>query len=151
MASNKVEWKKGRGKLGVLNPLLGTWTATADSPMGRVTCTRTFVPILGGTRLQLTARWKFAREAYEELAIYGPGEDGAMHFWSFTSDGKRSEGKLADVSDIHRQAIGFEADMPSGVARMVYWPDGSGGMHWVVEAKLKRGWKRFTEHHYVRA
>jgi hypothetical protein len=118
--------------------------------MGRVTCTRTFEPVLGGTRVQLTAKWKFARETYEELAIYGPGEGGALHFWSFTSDGKRSEGGLADVSDLHRQAVGFEAHMPSGVARMGYWPDGAGGMHWVVEAKLKRGWKRFTEHHYKR-
>lgn len=149
-ARNAAQWKKGRGKLGILSPLLGTWKAKADSPMGRVTCTRTFTPILGGTRVQLTAKWKFAREAYEELAICGVGDDGQVHFWSFTSDGKRSEGTLADVSDIHPKAIGFEAHMPAGLGRMAYWPDGAGGVHWVVEAKLKRGWKRFTQHHYTR-
>ncbi|MBM3120926.1 MAG: hypothetical protein FJZ97_01910, partial [Chloroflexi bacterium] len=90
MASKKSAWKKGPGKMGVLSPLLGTWKATADSPLGRVTCTRTFSPILGGTRIQLSAKWKFARETYEEMAIYGVGDDKAVHFWSFTSDGKRS-------------------------------------------------------------
>ena len=27
-------WKKGRGKLGVLDPLLGTWHAQVETPMG---------------------------------------------------------------------------------------------------------------------
>ena len=150
MAGRKLPWKKGRGRLGALSPLLGTWKATADSPMGRVACTRAFIPIPGGTRVQLTVQWKYARGTYEELAIYGVGDDGAVRFWSFTSDGKRSEGTLADVSDLHPQAIGFEAHMPFGLARMAYWPDDAGGMGWAVEAKGKSGWKRFTEHHYTR-
>ena len=71
-----------------------------------------------------------------------------MSFWSFTSDGKRSEGVIADVSDVHPEAIGFEAQMPAGLARTVYWPDQEGGFHWAVESRNKQGWHRFTEHHY---
>ena len=37
------------------------------------------------------------------------GDNGIVCFWSFTSDGKRSQGSLADVTDIHPEAIGFEA------------------------------------------
>jgi hypothetical protein len=32
---------------------------------------------------------------------------------------------------------------------MVYWPDEGEGFHWVVESKTKKGWNRFTEHHYL--
>jgi hypothetical protein len=32
-------------------------------------------------------------------------------------------GAFADVSDIHPEAIGFEAQMPAGLTRMAYWPD----------------------------
>jgi hypothetical protein len=87
-------------------------------------------------------------KAYRELALIGVGEDKEVCFWSFTSDGKRSEGKLADVTDVHPEAIGFEAQMPAGLARMIYWPDADGGYHWAVESKTKKGWNRFTEHHY---
>ncbi len=148
MAKKRMVWKKGRGKLGVMSPLLGTWRAVADSPMGRVVCTRTFTAILDGAYIQLDADWKFARGGYRELAIFGADEDRGVSFWSFTSDGKTSHGKLADVSDIHPQALGFEAQMPSGLARMAYWPDETEGLRWVVEAKMKKGWRRFTEHHY---
>jgi len=150
MAKTKATaaWKRGRGTLGALDPLLGPWKATADSPMGRVRCTRTFSRILGGRYVQLQARWQMARGDYEGLAIVGPGARGQMVFWSFTSDGKRSEGKQADVSDLHPQAVGFEAEMPAGRARMAYWPDEAGGVRWVVEARTKKGWKRFTEHLY---
>jgi hypothetical protein len=140
-------WKKGRGKLGVLDPLLGTWRAEADTPMGSVACSRAFARTLGGSYVRLVARWEFAKGVYEEIAIIGaPG--GELGFWSFTSDGKRSEGKLADATDIHPQAVGFEAQMPAGLARLVYWPDGDNGFHWAVESKNAKGWKRFTEHHY---
>jgi hypothetical protein len=141
-------WKKGRGKLGPLAPLLGRWAAAAESPRGPMRCRRTFEPVLGGAFVQLTAVWEFGTFRYEEQAIYGPRADGALGFWSFTNDGKRSEGVLADVRDVHPDAVGFEAQMPAGLARMVYWPDGSGGFRWAVEAKSKKGWKRFTEHHY---
>jgi hypothetical protein len=143
-------WKRGRGTLGALDPLLGTWTATADSPLGRVRCTRSFTRILGGRYVQLQAKWQMAGGDYEELAVYGPGARGQLVFWSFTSDGKRSEGRQADVSDLHPQAVGFEAEMPAGKARTAYWPDDAGCVCWVVEARTKKGWKRFTEHLYRR-
>lgn len=140
-------WTKGRGKLGVLNPLLGTWVAESDSPMGKLTCTRSFKPMLNGHYIELTAQWSFSDKIYEEVAIIGMN-DGKIMFWSFTSDGKKSQGQLADGSDIHSEAICFEAQMPAGLARMIYWPDEEDGFHWAVESKVKSGWNRFTEHHY---
>jgi hypothetical protein len=68
-------------------------------------------------------------------------------FWSFTSDGKNSQGILADVTDAHPGALGFEAEMPAGLARMVYRPDGAAGFHFAVEARNQKGWKRFLQHH----
>lgn len=41
--------------------------------------------------------------------------------------------------------------MPTGRARMIYWPDEDGGFRWAVESKNKKGWHRFTEHHYRRS
>jgi hypothetical protein len=147
MAAKKL-WKKGRGKLGFLQPLLGSWVAEADTPMGRVRCTRVFESILSGSCVQLKARWQFGKGAYEEIAIIGVGEGGKIAFWSFTSDGKRSQGTVADVTDLHAEAIGFEAQMPAGLARMAYWPREEGGFAWVVESKNAKGWRRFTEHNY---
>jgi hypothetical protein len=50
-------WKKGRGKLGFLQPLLGRWTAEARSAeLGPVRCTRSFEPVLGGAYVRLDAR-----------------------------------------------------------------------------------------------
>lgn len=150
MAKARKHWKRGSGKLGILAPLIGNWRASACSPMGPLTCTRTFTSILAGTRIQLNARWEFARGSYDELAIIGVNAEGQIAFWSFTSDNKNSQGTIADVSDIHPEAIGFEARMPAGLARMVYWPDEEDGYYWVVESKTKKGWNRFTEHHYQR-
>jgi len=147
MSTNKPNWKKGRGKLGILQPLLGSWQAMAETPMGNLKCTREFIEVLGGKYIQLTAKWYFTQGVYQELAIYGMKDD-KLSFWSFTSDGKRSEGYIADASDVHPEAICFEANMPAGLARMVYWPNNNGGFNWAVEAKNKKGWKRFTEHHY---
>ena len=142
-------WKKGRGKLGPLVPLTGKWKAEGTSPMGPMTCLRAFEPILAGTRIRLEATWKFQALAYNELAIFGPDAEGVLVFHSYTSDGKSSNGQLADATDIHPEAIGFEAQMPAGFARMVYWPDDDGeGFHWAVESKTKKGWNRFTIHHY---
>ena len=151
MAKATKRWKRGRGKLGILAPLIGSWKATASTPMGPVTCTNTFEPVLGGNYVRLTARWYFDKGVYETIAMIGVNVDGKVAFWSFTSDGKNSNGTLADVTDIHPEAIGFEAQMPAGLARMAYWPDDADGFHWAVEAKNKKGWKRFTEHHYSRA
>src|SRR4051794_40819519 len=64
---------------------------------------------------------------YEEIALFGAGAGGGVAFWSFTSDGKRNQGASADVMDLHPEAVGFEAQMPAGLARMAYWPDGAGG------------------------
>jgi hypothetical protein len=147
LAKKKLQWKKGQGKLGPLLPLLGTWKTETDSPMGRMTCTRTFESILGGKYIELNARWEFATYVYEELAIVGI-RDGTLSFWSFTSDGKGSQGHIADGSDVHPEAICFEAQMPAGLARMIYWPRDDGGLNWAVESKTKKGWHRFTEHRY---
>ncbi len=145
-------WKKGRGKLGPFEPLIGSWKAEADSPMGPVRCERTLEKILGGNYILLTAAWYFGKadecKAYRELAVIGVVDDREVGFWSFTSDGKRSEGKIADVSDLHPEAVGFEAKMPAGLARMAYWPAEDGGVLFVVESRTKKGWNRFLIHHY---
>lgn len=148
MAKTKTRWKKGRGKLGLLAPLIGSWKAETTSPMGPLSCTRRFTEIFKGKYLQLTADWEFGKGLYQEHAMIGVNSEGGLAFWSFTSDGKNSYGKLADATDIHPEAIGFEAQMPAGLARMAYWPDDENGFYWAVESKTKKGWNRFTEHHY---
>lgn len=145
-----MAWKKGRGKLGPLAPLIGSWSATADSPMGRVKCVRAFTPVLDGKYIQLKCTWHFAKSAYEELALFG-ADNGVLTFWSFTSDGKKSIGRLASAPDIHKEAVCFEAQVPAGVARQVYWPHEQGGFNWAVESKSKKGWNRFVVHHYTKA
>jgi hypothetical protein len=150
MADKKSNWKKGRGKLGVLQPLIGSWVASADSPMGKLKCTRTFSPVLNEKYIELNATWEFSKDSYDEKAVYGINND-TLSFWSFTSDGKRSEGYLADGKDVHPDAICFEANMPAGLARMIYWPDEEGGFYWAVESKTKKGWNRFTKHQYRKA
>ena len=94
MAKNKLTWKKGRGKLGILDPLIGSWAAETDSPMGKLKCTRVFEPILGGNYIQLTANWVFTKFTYQEIAIIGIS-DKKLSFWSFTSDGKKLTGWLS--------------------------------------------------------
>jgi hypothetical protein len=150
MAKKGNTWKKGRGKLGVLAPLTGSWKAETDSPMGKLKCTRVFEPVLGGQYIQLTAQWIFAKGTYTEHAIIGM-RDGKLSFWSFTSDGKNSQGTIADGTDVHPEAICFEAQMPAGLARMIYWPHEETGFNWAVESKTKKGWNRFTQHHYIPA
>jgi hypothetical protein len=110
---------------GPLPPLRERWVAEDELPRGRVRCTRTLAPVLGGPYLQLDVRWEFGLPGagegagvYEERALIGAGADKQVHLWSFTSDGKHSEGVLADVRDLHPEAVGFEAQMPAGRARM---------------------------------
>lgn len=146
MAKSSSGWKKGRGKLGILHPLLGEWEAVADSPMGKVKCTRKFTSVLGSNYIQLDAAWHFGEKVYQEKAFIGH-KDGILTFWSFTSDGKNSTGVIADGTDVHQDAICFEAQMPAGLARMIYWPSPE-GFNWAVESKNKKGWNRFTIHHY---
>jgi hypothetical protein len=148
MAVSKRAWRKGRGKLAILEPLLGDWEAEADSPRGPVHCTRAFRRILGGKYVQLAARWEFTGQLYEELALFGVDETGKVAFWSFTSDGKRSHGVLVAAPEVHPEAIAFEAEMPAGLARQIYWPADEGGFWWAVESGTKKGWNRFVLHHY---
>jgi hypothetical protein len=143
-----MEWVKGRGKLGIFVPLLGTWQAQAESEMGPVVCRRTFTRVLDGKYIQLEAQWTYPSGSYDELALFGANKEKEVCFWSFTSDGKQSQGVLAEAVDLHPQAVGFEAHMDAGLARQVYWPDEGAGFHWVVESKTKKGWKRFVAHHY---
>lgn len=145
MTSNS--WKKGKGKLGIFEPLLGSWETTGDSPMGPMKCIRTFTKVLDGNYIRITANWEFASKTYEEITLVGTDQN-KITFWSFTSDGKRSTGEMTDGSEIHPQAICFEAQMPAGIARLIYWPDDQDGFFWAVESKNKKGWNRFTEHHY---
>jgi hypothetical protein len=137
-------------KLEFFEPLIGSWQADADSPQGRIRCTRRFSRILGGSYVLLEARWELPGMVYEEHALFGVDKAGEIVFWSFTSDGQHSEGRLADASDLHPEAFGFEAQMPAGLARMVYWPEGE-GFEWVAESKDPNGWNRFVHHHYTRA
>ena len=146
--AGKKLWKKGRGKLGALDPLLGAWEADAETPVGRVRCKRRFTRILGDSCVLLEAEWFLPGKVYREHAIYTVGDAGALSFWSFTSDGKRSEGRATDAGDVHPEAIAFEAEMPAGTARMIYWPAADGGIEWAVESKTKKGWRRFSHHHY---
>lgn len=143
-------WKKGRGKLGPMAPLIGSWIASADSPMGPLSCSRNFTKF-GDGHVQLEAAWSFgggAKGPYRELAMFSPDETGTLVFHSFTNDGKSSRGRLVEAADVPPGAIVFEAEMPAGLARQIYWPDEIEGFHWAVEAKTKKGWSRFTQHHY---
>jgi hypothetical protein len=147
----KTPWKKGRGKLGQLAPLIGDWVAEADSPFGKFICRRSFSKDLLDAVVTLKVDWEIPKKPYSELCVFGIGKEGAVKFWSFTSDKKSSDGHLADGSDIHPDAVAFEAQMPSGYARQVYWPDEDGAIRWAVESKTKKGWNRFVEHVYRRA
>jgi hypothetical protein len=112
-ASRKTLWKKGRGKLGILEPLIGTWTAETDSPMGRVRCTRKFASLHGDKWVRLDAVWELGGgKRYVEHAVYGVDTNGSLKFWSFTSDGKRSEGALVEASDIHPEALASRPRCP---------------------------------------
>lgn len=150
-----MSWTKGRGALGPLKPLLGDWiTARAGGNPAASTmrCSRSFSP-LGKGWVELDARWEVGGgKEYRERAFFGPAEDGLLGFFSFTSDGKRSVGWLADGLDVHPEAIAFEAQMPAGLARMIYWPldDGRDGFRFAVENKTKKGWNRFLEQQFVR-
>ena len=142
-----MSWKRGRGLLGPIKPLLGAWIARADMHGMSFTCTRIFEPH-GKGWVRLEAVWNLPNGAYREIALFGPGDDGVLAFFSFTSDGKRSVGRLADGSDVHPEAVAFEAQMPAGLAGMIYWPpeDGAEGFNFAVESRTKKGWNRFLVH-----
>jgi len=148
-----MTWKKGRGLLGPLQPLLGAWRTQAGeggTPASAMACTRSFTPF-GKGWIRLEAVWQTGPDrAYCETAFFGPAGDGALGFFSFTNDGKSSVGRLADAGDVHPDAIAFEAQMPAGLARMVYWPldDGAPGFFFAVESKTKKGWNRFLKQQF---
>lgn len=141
--------EKGRGHLGVFEPLLGSWICETDSPRGQVCITRVFTKTLGGKYVQLQTSWRFSESHYDELALFGVDEDKRLCCWSYTSDGKRSSGQIVDAIDIHSAALAFQFNMPTGVARQAYWPSPQDGFHWVVESRSQKGWNRFIEHHYL--
>lgn len=143
-------WKKGRGRLGVFHPLLGSWRCQMESERGHLVCTRRFVPALGGKYVRLEVTWQFPDYEYKELALFGVDKEKVLRFWSFTSDGKQSSGTLTDAVDLHPAALAFVAEMDAGTARQVYWPHPEEGIIWVVETQTKKGWNRFVEHHYHR-
>ena len=151
-----MSWTKGRGVLGPLKPLLGEWVTAhseGDTAAAAMRCTRSFFP-LGKGWVELAARWEIGpAKEYLERALFGANEDGSLACYSFTSDGKRSIGKLADGSDVHPSAVAFEAWMPAGLARMIYWPpmEDEPGFRFAVESRTKKGWKRFLEQRFVRA
>jgi hypothetical protein len=148
-----TSWKKGRGKMGPMAPLIGRWKASADTPMGPIGCVRDYHKF-GEGYVKLEAEWIFktakddAPKSYREVCLFGADKDGVLTFWSYTSDGKKSSGKLAEALDVHPQAVCFEAQMDAGLARQVFWPGENGQMNWAVESRNKKGWKRFTIHHY---
>ena len=145
-----MNWKKGAGKLGFFKPLLGEWIANeASSDFTNPQVIRKFEKTLDNKYIQLTATWFLAKKNYIDHTLIGINPDKQIAFWSFTSDGKNSTGVWTDVTDIHPDAIGFEAQMPAGLARQAYWPAEEGGFYWVVESKTKKGWNRFVKHHYT--
>lgn len=142
-------WKAGRGFLGSLSPLLGEWTAQGAMNGQAYECRRSYAPF-GKRWVRLFAEWTFPTRAYREIALIGRADDGRLGFFSFTDDGKRSVGHQADGSDVHSEALAFEAQMPAGVARMIYWPHESlAGFNFAVEGRKREGWNRFLHHVYL--
>ena len=145
-----MNWKKGRGKLGVMAPLFGSWiTNKGNIGFEKPQCTRVFEKALDGKYIQLKALWYLGDKIYKDHTLFGVNADKELCFWSFTSDGKQAHGKLANATDIHPEAIAFEAQMPGGLARQIYWPHPENGFYWAVESKTKKGWNRFVKQHYV--
>ncbi|MDH7974415.1 hypothetical protein QH494_19670 [Sphingomonas sp. AR_OL41] len=141
-------WNRGRGLLGPLKPLIGDWATlrgAGDGPAAAMRCTRRFTPF-GKDWIELDARWQVGPDReYREIALFGKGDDDALGCFSFTNDGKRSVGRLSVGSDVDPAAIAFEAQMPAGLARMIYWPraDDAPGFRFAVESRTKKGWNRF--------
>lgn len=144
-------WKKGRGKLGIFDPLIGKWECNPGSK-DRMNphCIRELSYALDKNYIIENIVWFLGDKNYEDHTIIGLNNEKRICFWSFTSDGKNSNGILTDVTDIHPLAIGFEAQMAAGLARQAFWPDDKEGFHWVVEAQNKKGWNRFVHQHYLK-
>ena len=146
-----MKWTKERGLLGPMKPLLGTWLSEpawqqTDRPMR---CTRTFTAF-GDGWIELAAHWDMGPgHDYRERAFFGARPDGSLGFYSFTNDANRSEGQLTDGSDVHPDAVTFEAQMQAGLARMIYWPlADEAGFNFAVDSRIQTGWNRFLRHTY---
>ena len=145
---NNDTWKSGRGKMGFMKPLLGSWIAEVpETPMGKVVCKRVYEEILDGKFIKLVADWDIGdgKKTYQEIAHYGLNRDKTPTFWSFTSDGGTAYGEVADVTEMDKGAKGFIAEMPSGLARFGFWPSDT-GMIWAADAKTKKGWSSMVRH-----
>ena len=57
--------------LGIFEPLLGSWRAKTDSPMGDVVCIRTFTKALEGACVQLCARWEYEKDHTKKQPLSG--------------------------------------------------------------------------------
>lgn len=134
----------GRGLLGPMKPLLGRWLHQGEHNGQAVRVERIYEP-WGKGWVRLTATWSLPDRNYVESAFYGALSDGTLGFYSFTNDGKHSEGRLADGADVHAQAVAFVAKFPAGTGRMIAWPrdDGRPGFDFAVESQTKKGWNRF--------
>ena len=104
-----MNWKKGRGKLGVFNPLMGNWQAEAESEMGPVKCKREFKRVLSGKYIQLAANWEYPNGSYDELAMIGINRD--KEIWLFGI----SRGKSIYGGDLIRQNVDSLRDQGKGV------------------------------------
>lgn len=137
-------FKFGRGLLGPMKPLLGDWRFSGTYNGLPIGVTRLYEP-WGKGWVRLTATWDLPDRTYVETAFYGATADGGLGFYSFTNDGKRSEGRLVDGADVHAQAVAFVARFPAGTGRMITWPrdDGAPGFDFAVENQVKSGWNRF--------
>ncbi len=144
-----INWKKGRGKLGVFEPLIGSWICNEGSKERmKPQVIRTFAYSLGKNYIMADVTWFLGDKNYEDHTIIGLDSSKIITSWSFTSDGKNSVGKLTDVSDVHESAFGFESIMPAGIARQMFWPDEKDGFNWAVESKTQKGWNRFVLLHF---
>jgi hypothetical protein len=134
-----------------MKPLLGNWISPPQEQESQAPaiCTRR-LELLGKGWISLRAVWHLGpNKEYSEQALFGATPLGNLGFYSFTSDGKRSEGALCNGTDVHPTAIAFESEMPAGVARMIYWPLDSGvGFNFAVESRVRKGWRRFLRHKY---
>ena len=139
-----MSFKFGRGLLGPVKPLLGRWIFAGQHNGRPIRVERLYEP-WGRGWVRLTASWTLPDRDYVEVAFYGATADGTLGFYSFTNDGKHSQGRLADGSDVHAQAIAFVARFPAGTGRMIAWPrdDGAPGFDFAVESQTKKGWNRF--------
>jgi hypothetical protein len=144
-----VEWQPGKGRLGQLDPLIGTWVAEGDTP-APYRCERRFDRILGGRHVQLVATWTFPDgRSFEELVLFGLDPAGELRMWSFTSDGRQATGQWRDAWDVPRPNVAFETELPTGRTRTAYWPDRrAGGVYHVLERQAGRRWERLVEHFY---